>query len=254
MELCWIPGGTFWMGSSDGRLNEQPPHRVSIHANPGVLSEAGFWMGRFPVTQRQYAAIVPGHKNHFQANDDDPASWNRPAEQISWHDAMAFVQQLNASPTVKLPAGCILSLPSEAEWEYACRAGTRTDFYTGDDESALRSCAWYGVNWNTGSTHPVGQLFANAWGLHDMHGNVREWCLDAWDTNAYRHRVGNAVDPLNPGSSETLRTHRGGSWLNSAGDCRSAYRSWDAPGNRVRLFGFRLACVPGPRAPAMIQS
>ncbi|MEL7337955.1 MAG: SUMF1/EgtB/PvdO family nonheme iron enzyme, partial [Planctomycetota bacterium] len=116
MEFCWIPGGTFWMGSWEGYSTEQPLHRVSIHeTTSGAGQSPGFWMGRFPVTQRQYAAFRPDHQSGFQAADGDVAAWLRPVEEVSWEDAMEFVSDLNELPEVELPGGFVLSLPTEAE-------------------------------------------------------------------------------------------------------------------------------------------
>jgi formylglycine-generating enzyme required for sulfatase activity len=153
-----------------------------------------------------------------------------PVEQVSWEDCQAFIKKLN-----DLVSGGGFRLPTEAEWEYACRAGTETAYSNGDSESGLGEVAWY--DGNSGKTmHPVGQKKPNAWGLYNMHGNVREWCAD--DKREYTS--GPATDPSGP-SSGSARVLRGGSWRNNAVDCRSANRAGRTPSDRACNLGFRLA-------------
>ena len=228
------------MGSRDGLRNEQPVHRVVI--------PYGFWMGQTPVTQRQFAMFRPEHNSEFAGQPDHPV------EKVTWHDSVAFCQWLNSHPAVQLPPNYIADLPTEAHWEYACRAGTTTDYYSGDGEAALRQVGWFDEEWGIGSTHPVAQLPHNNFDLFDMHGNVFEWCRDHWDSNAYRRRW----DGITPdeacrvaelyGDAE-YRVQRGVSWSLSAGRCRAAYRNWSWAGGSLRNFGLRACLVPSPIKP-----
>ncbi len=217
MEFAWCPPGTFLMGSENGHENEKPVHRVML--------TKGFFMGIHPVTQAQWKAISGTTPSHFKGD-------TRPVECVSWEDCQEFCQKL----TAHVKGRGTVSLPSEAEWEYACRAGTTTDYHTGDGEAALKKAGWY--DGNSGfETHQVGELTANAWGLHDMHGNVWEWCQD-W----YGPYMGNdQVDPLQlTKQSNECRVLRGGGWHRDPADCRVAFRIRGAPANRRNRFGFRV--------------
>ena len=263
-HTLWLPGptpvplrfqrvlpGTFHMGQRGLYADEEPVHTVRITRE--------FYLGRFPVTQLQFAAWTnsaayaawlrgPGkklgenpHENHFAANPEHPA------ENLTWHAATAFCEWLTAACGDQLPPGITAArLPTEAEWEYACRAGTTTQFYTGDDEKGLEAAAWFGEDWETGSTHPVGLKVPNPRGLYDLHGNVWEWCLDGWDEHAYKQRPNAVVDPETPAPKNPPRVVRGGSWINSARGCRAAYRVRNAPDSRAGAVGFRVCLVPGP--------
>jgi formylglycine-generating enzyme required for sulfatase activity len=219
LEMVKIPAGTFLMGSADNDesaySDEKPQHRVNLQE---------FYLGKYPVTQEQYQAIMGNNPSHFQ---DNP---KHPVENVSWDDAQAFCQKLNEKTGKKY------RLPSEAEWEYACRAGSQTSYYFGDDEKVLGEYAWY--NKNAGSkTHPVGQKKANNWGLFDMSGNVWEWCEDSWHTNYENAPMDGTV--WNDNHSPTAdRVLRGGSWSNDPWDCRSAYRGSYV--NRCGNYGFRV--------------
>jgi formylglycine-generating enzyme required for sulfatase activity len=215
MEFVLIPAGTFLMGSNDGEIEEQTVHQVAI-SQP-------FYLGMYPVTQGQWEQVMRTKPSEFTGDG------NRPVETVSWDDAQKFIQLLNAKE-----GGALYRLPTEAEWEYACRAGSTTAYSFGDDPSQLDAYGWYYRNAG-GTTHPVGQRKPNDWGLYDMHGNVWEWVQDWYE--AYTPEP--VTDPHGPswGSSQVIR---GGSWGHDAESCRSAYRSDVAPGYRHLSLGFRL--------------
>lgn len=219
MEFVLVPPGVFLMGSpdsdKDAREDEQPQHLVTI-SQP-------LYLGRYPVTQAQWQAVMGENPSHFTGD-------NLPVERVGWEDAQAFIRKLNAQE-----GHVRYRLPSEAEWEYACRAGSRTRYCSGDDAGLLGPYAWYGEN-SGGKTHPVGLLQPNAWGLHDMHGNVWEWVQDWYGD----YPAGAELDPEGP-SSGASRVLRGGSWDDSASYCRTADRDFDSPDSRDNDVGFRLA-------------
>ncbi len=227
------------MGSRSGYPDEQPVHRV-------VIPE-GFWMGQTPVTQRQYAVFRSEHGNGFPGNP------GHPAEDMTWHDAVAFcewlLERLRSSDGYPEGMGCV-RLPWEAEWEYACRGGTESDYHSGDGESALRRVGWYDGNSNN-STHAAGSKSNNAYGLYDMHGNVWEWCMDRWDESAYRRRVDGMTAEetfqlAQRHGDEEARVLRGGSWSGTAGYCRAAFRGWRWADDFLRIDGLRACLVPSP--------
>lgn len=222
---------SFLMGSRGFDTDEEPRHRVII--------PAPFYLGTTPITQAQFAAFKPEHQNGFP---DKPA---HPAENIDWHEARAFCDWINEQCQDQLPRGYRACLPSEAQWEYACRSGTDTEYHTGDGAEALKEAGWFDQNAG-GSTHPVGELKPNAWDLSDMHGQVWEWCADAWDAQAYAKRE-DGWHALRPDTSdkESRRVVRGGSWGYSPGRCRSACRGWWGPRIRFRFQGFRLCLSSG---------
>jgi len=248
LELVWIPPGSFMMGSPKGEPgrdgDEGPQHRVRI--------SHGFWMGKYEVTQRQWRAVMGNNPSHFKNAGPDA-----PVESVSWNDCQEFIKKLNA----RIPGGGF-RLPTEAEWEYACRAGSTTALYNGpirilgkNNAPALDPIAWYGGNsgveyagaWDSSDrpekqydhkragTHPVGRKAPNAWGLYDMLGNVWEWCSDWYG----EYPSGPVTDPTGPRSG-SLRVRRGGSWYDSAGGCRCANRVRYRPGFRRGNLGFRL--------------
>jgi len=213
MTMVKIPRGTFEMGSENGASDEQPVHTVTISRD--------FWMGKTPVTQAQWQAVMGGNPSDFKGD-------NLPVEQVSWGDAQAFIESLNA-----MGGKWTYRLPYEAEWEYACKAGTTGQLY-----GPLNAIAWYEGN-SGGKTHPVGQKQANAFGLYDMIGNVWQWCQDYYGT----YPSGPVTDPKG-GSDGSLRVLRGGSWNYSASHCRAAYRSGHGPSLRDLNSGFRVVCSP----------
>ena len=216
IEFVLIPAGKFMMGSDKGGDDEKPVHEAHL-SKP-------FYLGQYEVTQGQWQAVMGHNPSRFKG---DP---NLPVEQVTWEDVQAFIRRLNARES-----GTTYRLPTEAEWEYAARAGTTTDYSFGDDPRLLGEYAWYAENAER-KTHPVGQKKANAWGLHDMHGNVWEWVQD-WYSKPYPS--GTVTDPQGPASG-SIRVYRGGSWITHARNCRVSYRNDQAPGGRVVYVGFRL--------------
>jgi formylglycine-generating enzyme required for sulfatase activity len=187
------------------------------------------------VTNAQWQSVMGSVPSNWKDSD-------HPVEQVSWEDAVAFCTKLSAMPDERA-VGREYRLPTEAEWEYACRAGSTTTYSFGDDESLLGDFAWFSSNSNA-QTHPVGGKRPNAWGLHGMHGNVFEWCSD-WSGD---YPSGAATDPRGP-SEGSIRVFRGGSWRHSAGGCRSADRFRGDPSGRSSLLGFRLALSPSGAKP-----
>ena len=223
IEFAWIPPGEFRMGSTSphARSKEKPVTRVRL--------SRGFWMGKFEVTQRQWQSVMGSNPSGFENCGRDC-----PVEQVSWNDVQEFIRKQNARS-----GGRPYRLPTEAEWEYAARAGTETDTYAGDitkptgNDPVLNRIAWYGEN-SRGRTHPVGRKAPNAFGLHDMLGNVWEWVGD----RSGDYPGGTVTDPVGPRSG-SYRVGRGGCWGLDAGNCRSADRLGLSPGIR-RALGFRL--------------
>ena len=196
-----------------------------------------FYLGKYPVTQKEYRAVMGDNPSEIEGDDF-------PVECVSWDDAKAFCRKLNDLKRNELPAGYRFDLPTEAQWEYACRAGTTTALNNGknltNDERCpnLDNVAWYCGN-SGSKTHSVGQKKPNAWGLYDMHGNVWEWCND-WHGG---YPSGSVTDPTGPASG-VYRVLRGGNCYIPAKYCRSAYRYISNPTNRVYGVGFRVALVP----------
>ncbi|MDR2925615.1 MAG: formylglycine-generating enzyme family protein [Azoarcus sp.] len=224
MEFVLIPAGSFMMGTDPdfgkGNSDETPQHKVTI-SKP-------FYLGKYEVTQAQWVAVMGSNPSQFKGR-------NNPVERVSWNDAQAFIKRLNAKEGHNR-----YRLPTEAEWEYAARAGTNSAYSFGDDKNALSDYAWY--DGNSGETsRPVGQKQPNPWGLHDVHGNVWEWVQD-WYGGYPKTAVTNPKGTEN-GSN---RVRRGGSWYgyNSARQCRSGYRDGNSPDLRRVTFGFRLALSP----------
>jgi formylglycine-generating enzyme required for sulfatase activity len=194
-------------------------------------------MGKFTVTQVQYDAVMRGNPSSFSGPDN-------PVESVSWIQATDFCAKLNEKLKAILPDGMKLQLPTEAQWEYACRAGTKTRFYTGDDKGDLARAGWYSTN-SDSKTHPVGQKTPNAFGLYDMHGNVFQWCQDAY-RNGYEYLT--SKDPFNAQGAN--RVLRGGSWIYDPRYCRSASRSDYSPDIHGNNTGFRVVLsVPSSRTP-----
>jgi len=216
MEFVKIQPGEFMMGcsASDSECNssEKPAHRVRI--------TKAFEMGKYEVTQVQWDSVMGSNPSNFKGED-------RPVEQVSWNDVQSFLQKLNSRND-----GYRYRLPTEAEWEYAARAGT-AGTYTG----SLDAMAWYSNN-SDSQTHPVGQKQPNAWGLYDMQGNVAEWVQDWYDATYYKSSP--ASDPQGPAKGYT-RVLRGGSWDYNSRVSRISFRGFNGPSDRINYFGFR--CV-----------
>ncbi|HUT94607.1 MAG TPA: SUMF1/EgtB/PvdO family nonheme iron enzyme [Thermoguttaceae bacterium] len=230
MKMVLMPAGEFMMGSPDsdpaGRDDEKPQHLVRI-TRP-------FYLGIYPVTQAEYERVIGANPSHFQG---DP---NRPVETVSWSDAKKFCDKLSALPEEQA-AGHLYRLPTEAEWEYACRAGSATRYSFGDPAGSLRGYAWWRAN-SGGTTHPVGKKKPNAWGLHDMHGNVYEWCADFYLHNYYSQSP--PSDPSGPsfGVNHVLRGPSCGSVVGAPAVFRCAHRSDSfAPNTRGQTCGIRVA-------------
>jgi len=234
LKLVSIPAGSFTMGSpsgEDGRFDDEVQHLVTL--------THGFLMSRTEVTQAQYEAVMGDNPSDHEGAD-------LPVEQVSWFDAVKFCNALSKREGLSLAyringngvtwdhSANGYRLPTEAEWEYACRAGTATRFHTGDRERDLGKAGWYDGN-ASGETHPVGEKSANSWGLYDLHGNVWEWCWDLYGD----YKIGRATNPAGPVQG-SYRVLRGGSCYYSARGCRSAFRDGSAPGSRYWNDGFRV--------------
>jgi formylglycine-generating enzyme required for sulfatase activity len=216
--MVYIPPGSFMMASANSDNDEKPVHEVTI-------SQA-FYIGKYEVTQSQWEAVMGNNPSHFK-----DCGGSCPVEQISWNDAQDFINKLNEAND-----GYKYRLPNEAEWEYACRAGTTGDYYAAD----VDDISWYGDN-SGKKTHPVGGKQPNAFGLYDMSGNVWEWCRD-WYHENYN---GAPTDgsPWLSGGEQKHRVLRGGSWYVSAAYLRSAGRYWILPVNRGFGYGLRVVAV-----------
>jgi len=227
-RLVTIPAGKFLMGSDRGAYDERPVREVTI-SRPFQLSAT-------EVTQGQWQAVMGTTpwkgKNYVIEGDDYPATY------VSWDDAMEFCHRLSSRPDEK-KSGRVYRLPTEAEWEYACRGGIAAEYSFGADDRMLGSFGWYEEN-SKGNPQPVGKKLPNAFGLFDMHGNVYEWCSDRYESDYYGKAP--ATDPLGPPSGSD-RVLRGGGWRNEAANCRSASRNWGAPSLRGSNngLGFRVA-------------
>jgi len=251
MTFVRIEGGEFTMGSPEGdkdaENDEKPQHKVRI---------SPFLLGVTEVTQAQYVAVVGNNPSWYSSTGGGSemvagrSTARLPVEQVSWLDAVRFCNALSkrdrlkayydiAGDNVQVPSAQApgYRLPTEAEWEYACRWRTTTNYPVGDGPSKLGDHAWYRDN-SGGVTHPVGQKAPNGFGLYDMHGNVYEWCWDSYDGAYYKRSPVN--DP--PGASGASgRVVHGGSWGSEPRECRSADRNGNAPSVRCGNLGFRLA-------------
>jgi formylglycine-generating enzyme required for sulfatase activity len=220
-EMVLCPPGAFLMGSPEGRRLEYD------HALHQVILTRGVWLGRTPVTQGQWQAVMRGNPSYHRGDPE------RPVEQVSWYEAQVFCRRLS------LKTGMTFRLPTEAEWEYGCRAGATTDYCFGDDPTDLKRFAWYCEDLRQPiETQPVGRKAANAWGLYDMHGNVCEWCED-WYGPPYEAIA--RTDPRGPQVPGRYRVLRGGCIGSQARDCRATSRHLAAPTQAYAGNGFRVA-------------
>ncbi len=238
--VVWIEPGTFTMGSPTNEVDrfdwEGPQTKVTI--------SHGFWMSKYETTQAEYQSLMginPSHCNGERGQEGNySVDLDRPVETVTWNEAVTYCAKLTARERAagRLPVGYEYRLPTEAEWEYAGRAGTTTRFSYGDDPGYKRlgEYAWYGAN-SRGTTHPGGIKKPNAWGLYDMHGNVSEWCLDAWSGG---YPGGSVTDLRGPITVWFGVVNRGGGFLVDGKYCRSASRYLYGPGLTDRALGFRL--------------
>jgi formylglycine-generating enzyme required for sulfatase activity len=244
LEMVMIPGGSFMMGSPEKEEgsddDERPQHEVTIEP---------FWLGQYQVTQAQWKFVAKLPQVNKELNPD-PSRFkgdNRPVEQVSWKDAVEFCDRLSKHTKRQY------RLPSEAEWEYACRAGTTTPFHFG--ETITTDLANYNGNYTYGDgvegvyrkeTTEVGSFPPNNFGLYDMHGNVYEWCQDSWHDN-YTDAPTDGSAWLSSKEDSNTKLLRGGSWLNDPDYCRSAYRSYDFLDGNYYAIGFRVVCSGAAR-------
>jgi formylglycine-generating enzyme required for sulfatase activity len=226
LELLWVPAGRFTMGSTP----DEPERNIAEGPQMDVTLTKGFWLGRTEVTQSQYVAITGKNPSKFPEVGPDA-----PVECVSWLDAMAFCRQLNAREQAagRLPEGYAYTLPTEAQWEYAYRAGS-----TGEYPGEPTAMSWNSGN-SDGHTHAVATRKPNPWGFHDMAGNVLEWCYDWYGS----YPGGRVTDPTGPRRGH-YRMARGGSWRTDVRLARSAARAGGSEGRIDYTIGFRLALCP----------
>ncbi len=230
MEMLWCPPGNFIMGSpssEEGRRESETQHAVTL--------TKGFWLGKYEVTQAQWGKVMGTNTNPSKIQGA-----YLPVETVSWSDAVAFCKKLTERERKpgRVSAEWVFTLPTEAQWEYACRAGTKTAYSFGNTIRSKNESWNMHANSNDNIWNPtaVGSYLANPWGFHDMHGNVWEWCRDWYGT----YSTGSVTDPTGPASG-SYRVRRGGSWLSPGAHLRSAVQSSTAPGSRSPLLGFRVA-------------
>lgn len=218
MEMVWVPGGTFQMGSTDGRDDERPIHQVTLK---------GFWLGKFEVTQEQYTKVMGNNPSRYSGVFN-------PVDNVSWNNAVEFCQKLASRS-----AGRAYQLPSESEWEYACRTGCSGLYCFSDVSGDLNDYAWY-CNNSRNSSHQIGKKRPNSYGIYDMHGNVWEWCEDGYHTGY----IGAPSDGSVWESSKISHVLRGGSWYSNSDFCRSAIRCGNLQNKTDGNIGFRVALMP----------
>lgn len=220
IEFCWIPAGTFTMGSFPHDHPDGDPERIHNEIPHSVTISQGFWMGKYEVTQEEWAAVMDFNPSELTGND------RLPVETVNWNDCQAFIKQLNEDHGEEM-----YRMPTEAEWEYACRAGTKTPYHFGHTLETTQANRYGGPD----KTVAVGSYPPNAWNLHDMHGNVEEWCQDWYG----EYTEDDQTDPKGPAKGES-RVIRGGSWRNSHIFHRVSFRNGNDPEFRHAGIGIRL--------------
>ena len=239
LKMTWIPPGEFMMGSPVGETGHQPNETQHL-----VKLTKGFWMGKYEVTQGQWERVMGSDPSQLEQwtrvkgnNPGQVKDLRNPVADVNWKGCQEFLKKLNQTAEVRTQVQTgTFRLPTEAEWEYACRAGTITRFHSGNEDSDLDRLGWHGGN-SIKKVHPVGQKTPNQFGLYDMHGNVWEWCQDWYG----EYPEGTQVDPQGPVSG-SLRVVRGGSWYGTTADCRIAARTFDYPDQAY--VGFRVVLAP----------
>ena len=219
-EFVWVEGGEFSMGDDASEVDrEKPTHRVKL---------SGFYIGKYPVMQNQWQAVIGENPSRFKGLD-------RPVENVSWHEAQDYIVELGKQ------TGKQFCLPTEAQWEYAARGGKYSQGYSYSGSDKLKQVAWYEEN-SSDETHEVGLLLANELGIHDMSGNVWEWCADALSEDYYQtcQQQGIVETPPGPDEADALRVLRGGSSFDHPLGCRVACRDGHHPEDRNHFIGFRL--------------
>jgi formylglycine-generating enzyme required for sulfatase activity len=226
-EMALIPAGEFTMGDNNGDADEKPAHMARVSA---------FYLDTREITQKAYQSLMEKNPSKSQGSD-------KPVEQVDWYHAALYCNMRSLKEGLKpcydaKTLACDFAadgyrLPTEAEWEYACRAGTSTRFSCGDDAVKLKGAAWFKANADQ-ATHPVGQKMPNAWRLYDMHGNVAEWCHDIYSETSYQRTE--IKDPRGPATGDR-RVLRGGSWRSSEDGCRSSARNSETPRFADACFG-----------------
>ena len=228
MEMLWVRPGTFEMGSPSSekyRQGRETPHSVTL--------TQGFYLGKHEVTQSQWEKVMVSNPSRYKGG-------NRPVESVSWTEVTAFCDKLTEleRKAGRLPAGMSYQLPTEAQWEYACRAGTKTAFSFGAELTSEQA----NISGGSGETVDVGKYPGNSWGFHDMHGNVFEWCADWYGA----YPTGAVGDPVGPADG-AYRVFRGGSWTSTANFARSAFRFRFEPAISNYALGFRLSLRPASK-------
>jgi formylglycine-generating enzyme required for sulfatase activity len=233
MKLVYVAPGTFKMGSKNGELDEKPVHKVTI--------TKGYWIGKYEVTQSEYQLIMKSNPGYYKGA-------NKPVECVSWNNAVKFCKKLNKRERKagRLLAGYKYRLATEAEWEYAARGGNNSKGYKHSGSNDIDKVAWYGSN-SEKQTHEVGTKSANELGIHDMSGNVWEWCLDMCNksgvieglvTDTYENGI---VDPF---CNSSYRVFRGGGWYRGENLCRVTNRAGNSPDRKLYYLGFRVVLGP----------
>ncbi|MCB0575362.1 MAG: formylglycine-generating enzyme family protein [Saprospiraceae bacterium] len=228
-RMIYVAGGAFEMGSPDNDTEadsyEKPRHRVKV---------SDFYVGKYPVTQALWKAVMDGENPSVFKGDD------RPIEQVSWNDAQGFIKRLNELTDATRPQGHLYRLPTESEWEYTARGGKyHAEGYKYAGSDRLKDVGWFDEN-SGKETKPVGQKTSNQLGLFDMNGNVWEWCEDDWHDN-YNGAPNNGAPWVDHPGQWSFRVYRGGNFFYAARLCRVAFRDYNTPSYRYRGLGFRLA-------------